>query len=294
MSHTLKNKNLEIQLDNPYENYQGSRFDWSGKIAQVTYKDIALSVPERPGHQNDDRFGKGFYNEFGIDTALGFDQAKEGEWFHKIGVGLLRKEGSQYRFDKDYQIRPAGFKIIPLRHKILMSCRSEAVNGYAYELEKEIQIKDDGFSISYYLKNTGEKEIITDEYTHNFMAIDKQETGPDYHLKFPFEINPELFEENVNPEAKVDFVANQIGFKSTPIEPFFFSNLSGQQYAKASWELINQKIKVGIREIGSFETDKVNVWGWNHVISPELFMKIALKPGQAVRWYRNYQVFEIQ
>ena len=42
MSHILKNKNLEIQIDLPAENYNFSRFDWTGNIVSVmsTMKDL--------------------------------------------------------------------------------------------------------------------------------------------------------------------------------------------------------------------------------------------------------------
>ena len=34
---------------------------------------------------------KDFINEFGIDTALGFDETDIGGWFHKIGIGFIKK-----------------------------------------------------------------------------------------------------------------------------------------------------------------------------------------------------------
>ena len=54
---------------------------------------------------------------------------------------------------------------------------------------------------------------------------------------------------------------------------------------------MNIKSKIGISETGSFKTDKVNLWGCEHVISPELFFNIFIKPGESVEWSRNYNVF---
>ena len=102
MPHILKNKNFEILIDLPNENYNFSRFDWTGKIVKVKFKNILLSGDERTDVKQENNFGKGFYNEFGIDNALGFDEAKSGEWFHKIGIGLLKKEGDEYLFHKKY------------------------------------------------------------------------------------------------------------------------------------------------------------------------------------------------
>ena len=42
MAHILKNKNLEIHIDLPGENYNLSRFDWTGKIVKVKFQNIYL------------------------------------------------------------------------------------------------------------------------------------------------------------------------------------------------------------------------------------------------------------
>ena len=99
---------------------------------------------------------------------------------------------------------------------------------------------------------------MTDEYVHNFMAINNQDIGSHYILRFPFELQPELFGETVNPEGKVAFQDHEIQFKDTPQEVFFFDHLNGGEITKAAWELVYLGSKVGIRESGSFKTDKVN------------------------------------
>ncbi|THD67396.1 hypothetical protein E7Z59_06960 [Robertkochia marina] len=293
MPHILKNNTLEIHLDLPSENYRHARFDWTGKISTLRFHNTPLESFERADGQNAPHVGKGLYNEFGIDRALGFEETEMGGWFHKIGVGLLKKNNSEYRFDRDYEIDPADFAVNAEAHRVLISCRSKTVNGYSYLLNKSIELNDNSFTINYYLENTGKKDIITDEYTHNFIAIDQEPIGNKYILKFPFQIKPELFEETVNPEGKVTIGQNKISFNSTPKEPFFFSNLTGNELAKASWELVNLQSKIGISETGNFKTDKVNLWGWTHVISPELFIKIVLKPGKTTEWSRTYEFYTI-
>lgn len=293
MPHILKNKNLQIIIDLPDENYNFSRFDWTGKIVDVKFQNIQLAGVERTDCDNENFFGKGFYNEFGIETALGFKEADIGGWFHKIGVGLLKKDSSQYLFTKKYEVKPAEFKIIADTNKISIHCKSALKNGYAYILRKEILLLDNGFTISYNLQNTGEKNISTDEYAHNFMAINKDLIGSDYTLKFPFQLQSNLFNEIVNPEQKVDISQNNVTFNGTPTEPFFFSNLIGDKRLDAEWELINLKNNIGIRETGNFKTNKVNLWGWKHVISPELFYHIFIEPGQSSHWFRTYEMFKI-
>jgi hypothetical protein len=293
MTHVMKNMNLEIRIDLPFANYNFSRFDWTGKISSVKYKNIEISGLEKKNIEENDKYGKGFYNEFGIHAAIGYDETREGEWFHKIGIGLLKKEGGDYLFSRTYEIQPAGFHVITKPGKIMISCKSESVNGYSYVLEKAVELLESGFIIKYHLKNTGEKTISTNEYDHNFITINNELIGTDYILKFPFYINPGLFEGNVNPEGKVEVGQNEITFTATPKEEFFFGNLSGDENVDATWELINRKTKIGIRETGSFKTTKVNLWGREHVISPELFFVISVKPGEEIEWSRTYHIFEI-
>ncbi|MGB5435401.1 MAG: hypothetical protein WBM98_05870 [Maribacter sp.] len=293
MAHLLKNKNLELHIDFPEDNYNFTRFDWTGKITQVKFQNRPLSIAERTDIVDDTIYGKGFYNEFGIESALGFEETAIGGWFHKIGVGLLQKDSDEYLFHKNYRIRPAKFKISTAQHEFIISCTSDTVNGYAYVLKKEIALRESGFVINCRLENTGEKDIRTDEYVHNFMALNNALMGSDYELKFPFQLKPERFKETVNRERQVALGLNVVGFNGTPNEQFFFSDLSGGEYVQASWELLHHKHKIGISETGSFKTNKVNLWGWKHVISPELFFQIYIQPGESTEWSRTYKVFNL-
>jgi len=293
MAHTLKNNSLEIHIYLPEEGYNFSRFDWTGKITQVKFKNTPLSIAERTDMANDTEFGKGFYNEFGIDSALGFEETAIGGWFHKIGVGLLKKETDEYFFHKKHEIKPAEFKVDATPNKVEVICSSKNVNGYAYVLKKTILLHESSFEINYFLENTGIKDIRTDEYVHNFMAINQESMGSDYVLKFPFQLKPGLFGETVNNEQKVVLGPNEIGFKGTPNEQFFFSNLSGGENVEAAWELLHHKHKIGISETASLKTNKVNLWGWKHVISPELFIPIFIQSGESKKWSRTYKVFNI-
>ena len=293
MAHILKSNSLKVAIDLPLENYKGSRFDWSGKISSIRFKDLPLTTVEDTIPKDVNFLGKGLYNEFGITNPVGYNETPKGGWFHKIGVGLLKKEHKQYLFHRKHVIRPAHFDITYEDRKIIIICKSELLNGYSYILKKEISISENSFTINYFLHNTGEKKIITDEYVHNFMAINNTLIDKDYELKFPFPINPSLFDETVNSENKVEIGLDNITFNKTPEKQFFFSNLTGGKELQAEWILTNLKANVGIKEIGSFKTEKINVWGWKHVISPELFFKISVDPKKIIEWSRKFEVFKI-
>jgi len=287
----LQNKSLQLHIEPPQTGYSASRFDWTGKIIRVLYQGKEVTGVERLEWQHLPIGGKGLFNEFGMNKPVGFEEIAIGGWFHKIGVGLLKKEESQYIFNKDYQIRPAAFNFQEEDKKLTILCQSEMFNGYAYRLRKEIEIFEDHFRILYQLQNTGEKAITTDEYTHNFIAVEKQFIGSDYRLSFPFLIKSEAFGETVNPEGKVEVAQHDFTFNGTPEEQFFFSNLSGTKRVEAVWELRHRKSEMGIRETGSFPTQLVNLWGWKHVISPELFFELHVEAGEMCEWTRTYEVF---
>lgn len=292
MPHVLKNEELEVHIDLPEENYRRSRFDWTGKIVDVRYKGRSVAGVEIADVPEGQFCGRGFYNEFGIDMPVGYDDIKEGEWFHKIGVGLLKKEGEEYDFQRSYEIRPAEFEVTKDAKYMQLTCRSELINGFAYVLEKGITLLGNSFIITYTLINKGDKPIVTNEYNHNFLAVDGELIGKDYVLQFPFMISPEQFSERVDPEQLVKIEENKITFKGTPEKQFFFRNISGGREVHAFWKLENKRSKLDITEAGDFKTHTINLWGWRHVISPELFYHIDLQPGQSAEWMRMYHISE--
>ena len=294
MPYILKNNALEVHIDSPSEGYNFSRFDWTGKVRKVLYQDIPVTTIERTDDVDINLFGMGLYNEFGIETAIGFEETRQGEWFHKIGVGALQKSGDSYQFTNPYKIRPATFHAEPRKHELRIRCVSESLNGYAYKLNKEFSIQGTSLNIEYQLENTGKKAILTDEYVHNFMGLDQKLIGKDYQLQFPFKLWEQEFQTLVNPEGTLELGKMGISFKNNPKEQFFVSHLNGPNTVPANWELQHLKYKIGIRETGSFTTQKVNLWGWQHVVSPELFHQISVEAGKTVEWSRTYECFNLK
>ena len=206
----LANNNLKLHIDHPLEGYTFSRFDWTGKITKALFKGLPITTIERQDTTEFNLFGKGLYNEFGLETAIGFNETKTGDWFHKIGVGLLKKEGEDYLFSKAYEIKPASFEVISEEGKITIHCISDSINGYAYAYAKTISLIDNGFMVDYNLKNVGEKVIVTSEYNHNFIGVANDKMGKDYILKLPFKLDRSQFTASVNPEKIIEISQNEI------------------------------------------------------------------------------------
>ncbi len=93
--------------------YRGSRFDWSGVVGCLAYKGhtyFGVWFPHYDPLLHDAITGpvEEFRSSNG-DSALNYDQAKPGEPFVKIGVGVLRKiDDSPYKFTAAYPLIDGG------------------------------------------------------------------------------------------------------------------------------------------------------------------------------------------
>ena len=111
----ITNGDLRVKLYLPDARrgyYRGTRFDWSGVIAALEYKGHNYYAPwynridprvHDFQYEGDEIVASTCSGVMGPveafqtnHTALGFDEAKVGGTFIKIGVGVLRKESGEY------------------------------------------------------------------------------------------------------------------------------------------------------------------------------------------------------
>ena len=315
----LRSNRLTVQIAPPGSVYRGTRFDWTGFITQVTLDGVhtfciseSLQTDRSPG-------GIGLCNEFGNEKPVGYVDARPGEAFPKLGIGLLgRPKADQYNFTRTYNI----IQTFPVSHHITPDTLSIQVDpldcrGYAVRLKKTFTVKDTWLHIFYELENTGNKTIDTHEYCHNFISIDRQVISPDYHLHLPYPIEMENIAASyrsmlpgivrkIVPVVLTDKLIDSIlkrGLRAVAIEgddlsfrfspkTWFYLRTSGFSQSQGSqWEIKLHSSGVGLREYDDFAPARVAVWGAKHVISAEVFLDIVLKPGEAMTWLRRYEFF---
>ena len=143
--------------------YRGARFDWSGLVACVSLN----------GHTF---FGEWFnrYDPLINDAVtgpaeefrepIGYDNAKTGDAFVKIGAGVLKRIDDQpYTFGGAYPILDHGKWTVKV-HKDSITFRQElhSTIGYAYLYEKTLSLdkKTNSLQLSHSLKNIGTKPLI--------------------------------------------------------------------------------------------------------------------------------------
>lgn len=292
MSNILSNGILTVEIAEPGA-YNGTRFDWTGFITQVTLEEgkHTFCVPESlvPGHGSN---GVGLCNEFGISRAIGYEEAAAGEWFPKPGVGLLQKPDEEaYDFSRTYPLTPFKISAESSGQEITYTVLPEECRGYSMLLTKCISLDGDRINIDYKLENKGTKPLHTEEYIHNFIGINGRLTGEGYELRLPGAAIVEAPESSFTAEL-LHTSGDRLYWNTEPGRPFY-CRLAGWENADAEffWELIHHPSGVGIRESGNFRPERMAFWGERHVISPEVFTDISILPRHSKGWRRSYQFF---
>ena len=275
-------------VDNGY--YRASRFDWSGVISALEYK----------GH---DYYGQWFekYDPMINDAIMGpveafdpigFDEAKPGESFVKIGVGVLKKpDTSSYNFAAFYPNTDHGkwkVKVKPDRVQFSHTLKGTA---YDYEYSKTVRLIKDKpiMMIGHTLKNTGTKTITTSVFDHNFFVIDKQPTGPGFVITFPF--NPA---EKVNPkmEGLVKLQDNQLIFlKELNRRNASFKDLTNGNGAPYNIQVENHNTGAGVKITADQAISKLVFWSASKTVCPEPYINIKIDPGQEFSWNMIYEYY---
>ncbi len=296
MALVLENSMLLLTIEEPGEVYHNSRFDWTGNISQVLFENkYTFCSAETTVGFDLKRHGRGLYNEFGITKPVGYDDCAVGDQFPKIGVGLLTKKSNDaYSFFLTYEIDPFDIQTEKGDGWIKFTVFPKDCRGYSAKLNKRIRLSGNSVTIDYELENTGRHKIQTNEYCHNFIAINRSDIDEHYSLRVPCKINkPSEMVEAVNPENAVILYTNSVKFNFTPERDFFYSPLTEFHSKNGEWEIAHDSIGVGMKETTDFIPEMMNVWGSKHVISPELFIKIDLEPGHVLKWQRQYKFFHL-
>ena len=154
--------------------YRGTRFDWAGAFKSLDYKGHSYIETwfENYNPKTHDAVN-GPVEEF---TPLGFTDAKPGDGFVKIGVGVLRRPDDKvYGFASVYDVVDYGKRSVKKnKEQIVFTHELTGSDGYAYRYTKVVKLTKgkSELVLEHRLKNTGQKVIETSVYDHNFWIID--------------------------------------------------------------------------------------------------------------------------
>jgi hypothetical protein len=277
----LSNRRINVEVARPGEIYQGSRFDWSGWITKVTLDGEHTFTSAESLISGEGTGGFGLCNEFSMNLPIGYHDCLPGETFLKLGVGLLtRPDEAEYNFFRNYSVNPFPIEITQTKNSITFELDSQACRGYEARLKKTISIEENMLRIDYQLINVGSKSLESDEYNHNFVNINGSTLGPAYRLQLPFQVSSSL--------PKIFKLSGDIlHWLSEPHEAFYFRE-DCPELSNPSWVLTHEPSGVAIKESVNMPLVRFALWGRSHVVSPELFIKIKVDPGQTIEWRREY------
>ncbi len=275
--------------------YRGSRFDWSGVIPDLDYK--GHSFYGKWFQKYDPKIHDAIMGPVNDFSPIGYREAKPGEGFVKIGVGILRKPNeSKYSFMAPYEILNYGkWEIEEKSNQIVFNQKLDD-KDFSYEYTKTV-ILPKGKSemlLEHSLKNTGKKTIETFVYNHNFLMIDKQPIGPDYVTEFPFNITIELQEKS----DLVKIEDNRIIFRKDlkKNENAYYSEIHGFGNTAKSNQItiINKESKAGVKIKGDRPLSRMAFWSSSKTICPEPFIEIKIEPGETFNWQISYNFFTLK
>lgn len=308
----ITNGPLQVKIYLPDANsgfYRGTRFDWSGVIHSLSFEghdyygpwfsktdpsihDFVYSGPDVVAGPCSAITGP--VDEF---KPLGWDDAKPGGTFVKIGIGALRKPDDQpYDNYHLYEIADHGQWHVEKKADAVEFTQTlnDSSSGFSYVYRKTVQLTagKPEMLLHHSLKNTGTHAIQTSVYNHNFLVLDRRPPSPGVTITVPFKINsPEPPDKNL-----AEIRGNQIVYVNT---------LKNRDTVATSLEGFGSSpkdhhIRIEYRDLGAgmtIQSDRPllseSLWSIRTVLAMEPFIAISIEPGDEFTWTSTYGYFKL-
>lgn len=218
----------------------------------------------------------------------GYNEARPGEAFLKIGVGTLRRlDHYRYLFGQFPVQRLAPNRLV--RATATEAAFSQAFDsglGYAYVYEKTYRVDPARATlrICYRLRNTGAKPLLTEQYNHNWFCLgDAPQCGTT--VRSPFALQPA-------PDQPFDGLEIRSGRLTLTRPVARPSSASTLQYVRA-WRnrlrIENPASGQWVAVSGDFPVSRFSLFANAEAVCPEVFCQWTLPPGASAEWERVYQ-----
>ena len=289
--------------------YRATRFDWSGVVFSLRYN----------GH---DYYGRWFQatdpavHDFvykGPDIVaspctaitgpvdefapMGWEEARPGGAFIKIGVGVVRKPGeSKYDNYRLYEIIDSGKWTVKTSRDSIEFTQEAAdpSSGYGYTYRKSLRLANGRpeMVMEHSLRNTGSRAIRTSVYNHNFLVLDGQPPGPGLVITVPFPIqtprppDKRLAEIRGNQIVYLNRLENQ-DIVTTPLRGFSDSPKDNEI------RIENRKLGAGMSITGDRPLLRESLWSIRAVVAMEPFVSISLEPAKEFTWKSTYSYYSL-
>lgn len=277
--------------------YRATRFDWSGQIPSLTFNghDYFGEWNERPYDPKLHDAIMGPVEEFSDNDAPGYAEAPVGGTFIKIGVGVLRKPREKaYDHFKTYEIVDPGKWSVKTKADSVEFTHvvKDPKSGYAYEYTKVVRLVrgKPELVLEHRLKNTGTKPVATEAYEHNFFMLDKQPTGPDLSVTFPFELKAV----NAWNPGLVELRGGQLGYlKELQKGDTAYNSLTGFGTESKDYDIRveNSRTGAGVRQTSDRPLSRLVYWSIRPTACPEAYVRVEAAPGKETTWRIAYEFY---
>lgn len=310
-THVLSNGNLNVEVMDPLAPDRQDRFVRFSPMAwiiQANYRETdyfyAPTNPTAPPWNNDpNRYPAGSPMEFDLGDfnvrPPGFDQARVGGEFVKIGVGILERIDNQnYNQGKAYTLAQEATTSVSWeqdRATFSQTLPRPSTTGYRYELETTMQLFGNQVLLEYELTNNGTRSFQTTQYLHNFTSMNGSSPNANSEVEVPWSFtaqgnlsdvleqqgNKLVYENGINRSRKPVIPVDNLG--NAPYEFTVRQTDLNEQYI-ASAKLPADNPGATAEPLG------ISIWNDSAGIqfSPEQFVLLSLEPGKSISWSRTY------
>lgn len=272
--------------------YRSTRFDWSGAIESLEFKGhnfFGQWFPKYDPKINDATMGP--VEEF--DEPLGFADAQPGGVFAKIGVGALKKpEGARpYSKFTVYDIADNGkWTVRTAADSVEFTQELTDAAGYGWVYRKVVRLEKGKpvLTMEHSLRNTGKKPIETTVYDHDFYMIDARPSGPEYVVKFPFEVKSEK-----SLGQGVELSGKELRYTQELQRGSAYGELTGFGASPSDYDIRveNRKAGAGVRQTSDRPLAKLVYWSIRTTACPEAYIALKVAPGQETKWRISWEFY---
>jgi hypothetical protein len=275
--------------------YRGSRFDWSGVMPELEYK--AHTYFGQWFRKYDPLLHDAIMGPVEDFYPIGYDEAKVGDSFLKIGIGMVKKpEEPKYFFANAYSITNGGTWKVKKKSDQVEFIQKLDDTKYAYDYKKTVQLVKNKpeMVLLHSLKNTGKTILETNVYNHNFFVMDEQLTGPDFVVTFPFKLEGEPSGKEIPGRLS----ENQILFDKifTGNEHLQYTSLQGFGSSASDYDIKIENYKTGaaVRITSDQPLSRVVFWSAPKTVCPEPYIHIKINPGETFEWKIFYEFYTLE
>lgn len=281
--HTLHSGDFRIEIATETDRLQprfGPRFDRTAQVTRVSLADREFAHPW------------GWPDEFGLkgQGVLGFDEAKPGGPFVKIGVGTLRRDrpgdysfAHAYPVADTYPVRVGRFPSDGDDAALGIEQVSPLVNGFGYYLSKRFRLLTAGvLAIDYELTNRGERAFAFEHYNHHFLSFDGTAADASYSITPDFQLAGD-------PPGPWQRERHTLRLRETaPVQGGVYWGAELAASPKMNRVSVAHAGGLCMTTTGNAPVSRFALWAIRETLCPEVFYRETLAPGATARWLRRY------